>query len=1710
MAPKAKAGAKAKALLSRPAGVPRGAPVRGGRRVRGRGGLPAAAEAEDPKKDWKDGKEVELKGLSLLDFATGQHIVVTEGVYYGNKVKLAGKLVRLEMEAGAAHLYLLLTGTTSEGLLQAHSSDPKTLVMVHLCNHDCSQLESGDHYVHGLKARLASGGPGVEEGWVTNLEEAPRGEGVDELAALRARGREVGRKDKPPRKDEVEELDRSEESEEKANKDKKKKKKKEDKKEKVEKKKHDGRQPVKSSVKSPEVLFAGTGLDPRERVRKRVMRKAKKFLNKRRKKERSDSTSEGSSSQSSSEDESLDAGGLFSETGKAKSLAKNFPGVLTYQAVQQMQEQLLTEVGETSDNLSTRPISLLYFRQELARKARSDGEGTTQSHLLSRRSPERQSGCGHRHSGTESEGLRGRPERHPLDDSPTNGSCWQRIQWNSSGHRAGLSRERELRGQQNSLPGNPGAGKRTKGKRKEGRPKRREEPRWRRLDGEGCRQERKREEERIPVRSDGAVDDMAEADSGFKGEVSPKGFGGDGLESGVQVQQDSQPLYHSVFPDRGLFDPLCQVDRPLMDEVSAVSPSADAGISRLSEKISFSDEGLVGMRFCDLGAKVLQCLLEVFPLRSKTTGCVDSHSLFPLPTSRMVLSELYPHICVNEMNWLIAVCLGLNSYWGGDLFSENKPSGAQCSCLDLLLVDVQRLCEFQIKFEQFDWDVFFSHRSVDYHGDEVKVARWFKWCNVAPALPAEVGKVPLNELCTRGARHYVDHFELYLKPRHMWPSVKSPRVMVADEDWGEVCTGLVKAGVCTFMAKDDLFQGPNGPLLNGMFGVTKDEWSNGVEVYRLIMNLIPLNSLCQSISGDVQSLPSWSLMNPFFIQPGEQLLISSEDVRCFFYVMAVPVGWWKFLGFNKPVPQSEVPPEFKGRETFLVSKVLPMGFLNSVSLAQHVHRNVVLHSQGPDGSFNRPESEIRKDKAPTLANPAWRVYLDNYDLLERVEASQVASRQGTTSPQVLALREQYEVWGVPRNLKKSVERGLVAEVQGACVDGSRGIAFPREVKLLKYVSAAMTIVNQQKVSQRQMQVICGGLVYVSMFRRPLLGTLNAVWRFIEGFSGGQGLKPLPPECKVEILRFVALVPLARMDFRMTMHGQVTCSDASTLGGGICASKGLSPFGVLATHGGLRGEMAENREDHRILSVGLFDGVGALRVALDLVEAEVVGHVSVECNGSASRVAEGHFPGSVIVPDVNAVDEAMVREWSCNYSQVSLVLLGAGPPCQGVSGLNADRKGALRDERSGLFVHVKRVETLLKQAFPWCQVHTLMESVASMDQQDLETMSDDFGSYPWKCDAGHMLWCNRPRFYWITWDLYLEEGVQLSSGESSPGSVVLTGHQHLDLVTKEGWMKVTPEQPYPTFTTSRPRSNPGRKPAGVQQCSEVELRRWEDDQHRFPPYQYMNKHCLINRMGRFRVPSVEERELMLGFPLGYTSNCLPKNQRKSQVFEDTRLTLLGNTWAVPVVAWFLQQLLSPRGFCRSFTPQALLDKLQPENNPMLQSRLLRLPTRPLRASGASSGGSFLARQLGNLTSMKGEDILLQGPSSDQVKFHRLRASIPSKLWRWKIIAGWRWSNSKEHINCLEMRAILATLKWRIAHQGLVHQRFIHLTDSLVCLHALTRGRSSSRKLRRTISRINALLLASSCQGVWSYVHTDQNPADKPSRWGQRVKTKFRNG
>lgn len=137
--------------------------------------------------------------------------------------------------------------------------------------------------------------------------------------------------------------------------------------------------------------------------------------------------------------------------------------------------------------------------------------------------------------------------------------------------------------------------------------------------------------------------------------------------------------------------------------------------------------------------------------------------------------------------------------------------------------------------------------------------------------------------------------------------------------------------------------------------------------------------------------------------------------------------------------------------------------------------------------------------------------------------------------------------------------------------------------------------------------------------------------------------------------------------------------------------------------------------------------------------------------------------------------------------------------------------------------------------------------------------------------------------------------------------------------------------------------------------------------------------------------------------------------------------------------------------------------------------------PLKSNNAEA----LVRKLLNLVSIKGEDILLSAQSEETLKFHRLRASLPKPL----AVAHGVW---------MEMERLQRTYQCSRVEGSALRRRMVHLTDSLVCLYTLTRGRTSSRKLRRTLARINALLLLSNNIAVWAYVHTALNPADAPSR------------
>ena len=164
---------------------------------------------------------------------------------------------------------------------------------------------------------------------------------------------------------------------------------------------------------------------------------------------------------------------------------------------------------------------------------------------------------------------------------------------------------------------------------------------------------------------------------------------------------------------------------------------------------------------------------------------------------------------------------------------------------------------------------------------------------------------------------------------------------------------------------------------------------------------------------------------------------------------------------------------------------------------------------------------------------------------------------------------------------------------------------------------------------------------------------------------------------------------------------------------------------------------------------------------------------------------------------------------------------------------------------------------------------------------------------------------------------------------------------------------------------------------------------------------------------------------------------------------------------------------------------------PGGDPLLQGYLRRPSLKKVPAVQVLVPEELLVRKLLNFVSIKGEDLLIQADSENQVKFHRLPASVPSRLWNWKTICGWPWKTKGFHINVLEVHAVYTCLRWRISRKRQMHCRFLHLTDSLVALHALSRGRSSSRKLRSVLSncgrRVASVGLcvhqAESCRPVW---------------------------
>eukprot|EP00435_Cladocopium_sp_Y103_P068963 s726_g32.t1 len=1397
------------------------------RRPAARGAQVAEAEEVEEKR-LRHFSQVDPR--ELMDI---EAIVMEEAVYYGKTAPIAGHVKGLRTEGGDFYMDLRVTGTKHDELLRILSGKKDKIVSVHLCREDCGRLLTDETLLHCATfeevdlRRLP---------WLTNLKDVRPPEEVDELAALR---REQERVEEERRK----EVDKS------AKKEKKRKKKAEEDDGRGRASPKEGKEDFEVGQKPLEDLFKDTGMDPDPGRRKKILKKARKVgkgtKKKKKKRDRGSSSSEDSSN-STTESFSSDVmgeEGLFEDEKKLRVLWRRFPGALSARSIQEIQRNLITASGTLwSVNRNDLPPLFTHCGRQVVMPSMSvslQQETLTTCQALDLLAQGRPASCmdllTQRLKSLEALGkgahwsLCRQYELVKVEES----GMTEESERLAAGRR--VREEERLRSLMTRPAGGKGSegapgGKTRKGKDNKG-------------GGQNFMAEEMMSKKRKEVETD--YDRTFVEVKNFPNQVSEKEVeatmrqaeekikddereeadreGADGFTSEDvanlidEAQRGAAALEGSEVGWRPQSSHVEEEFIEVHDNGSQVSRSDDSQtfhkqIQKLVQIFLGGAEQSLAVE--DLGGLVMDALQVLeSPPSCKPRSKTRKNEIFPLPVAR------HPDQGDPKHQFLQGLVMGLNSLHDfGEEVTPERPSPMAVKVVKRLLSVLDGSVLLKEKLPKISFATFFNEKGLDYSGEEVRLAMPVTWESIEPSLPPECGSLDIRDFCSGGVLHFISNIESTLVPPEDQVPMKAPSIMIRDDQWLTVASGLISRGLCTPIAEDEVYEIQGQKLFNGLFSVSKEEIKDGVLIGRLIMNMKPWNSVSRSLSGDI---------------------------------------------------------------------------------------------------------------------------------------------------------------------------GLVA-----------------------------------------------------------------VYGFWEGLATAVG-----------------------------------------------SERGLTPYGQAASLSVVRGDVPEKHELCQVLSIGLFDGIGALRVALDLLNAPVAGHISVEKSPEARRVLESHFPDSICVEDIELVDEEMVKEWSLRFTSVGLVVIGSGPPCQGVSGLNTDRKGALRDKRSQLFVHVPRIVRLCKVAFPWAQVQSLSENVGSMDAKDCQAMNDEYEDEPWYIDADGISLAHRPRLYWVSWELQEEVGVEIFLG--SDHALPLKGQVNLKAQVKEkafleaGWQRAC-DKAFPTFTTSRPSPHPLRRPAGLKDCNEEEKQRWREDQHRFPPYQYKVCHCLVDNQGRVRPPSVKEREAILGFPAGYTIQCMQKVHHGSERHNDCRLTLLGNSWSVGVVAWLLGQLLKPLGLINNITIQELVNKLTPGDSKDLQSLLLRTPLS--QGTKTFFPSSVLVSKLAGLVSLKGEDLLLQGQSEVPVRHHRLRSGLPAKLWRWRTVAGWRWEGEAEHINVLEARAVLTTVKWRVSQRQQVNVRCVHLVDSLVVLHALTRGRSSSRRMRRTLMRINAYLLATGLQPIWAYVSTKENPADRPSRWG----------
>ena len=824
------------------------------------------------------------------------------------------------------------------------------------------------------------------------------------------------------------------------------------------------------------------------------------------------------------------------------------------------------------------------------------------------------------------------------------------------------------------------------------------------------------------------------------------------------------------------------------------------------------------------------------------------------------------------------VLSGISASWKElQHWEEQEPTSSQRAAFNNIDRWVQHFCRnplAQVKLPTFAKLI--SDRSLDYSGDEMVKAIPLKLGELLPGLPAQgiAGTLDSASASSPQVRAWVCDSSLAMKPREQWPDkVPQARINATRDEWYKLCEVLLQRKIIEPIEEDEIFTVNGTKVLNGAFAVEKKGTPAKGEkrVTRLIMNLIPGNSYQRMMAGDVSTLASSTSWTGITLREDQMLLWSGDDQRGAFYAWHLPPSWRRLMTFRW-----QIPGKLAGLErewTYVSACVIPMGWLNAVSLFQHLHRQLGLLSP-PEGAGHEEWLEWRRDRPMPIPSNAgkhfsfFQYYLDDFEAPEIVPSEGWEDLVGKMNPHHLRQRAAYKHWGVEIAEEKAHVREPRVTRMGAEVDGQAGFVAVPLAKKIEVAWFALWYLHQRLPPVKVRLMVLGRLVRCFEFRRPLLNLLQTVWP--------KDLKtrvPLTERGRAEILESLALLPLAGTDLRAEVDGMVSCSDASESGGGMCVSGRLSLEGealletLQSTHSQQSGVMpfcplgampSNSAEGPAVFVLSLFDGVSALMCSLCRLPVRVIGFASSEIDKECKRLVRKRWPGVIELGSVTSIDRKAI-EMLCQAvgPRVDLVLCGGGSPCQDLSSLLADRQG-LEGARSKLFYEMPRIFQLLQETFG-CPVFTFVENVFSMTPVNRNKFSEVLGMTPTLVDSKWVSWCRRPRLFWCSWPVRAREEERLLTHEGYQ-EWCLPGYQPEPQLWVDRGCRQENVVLLPTLTRALPRKTPPKAPAGIDRASQAAVARWRNDNHRYQVYWYEKSlrwfASLMDQSVCLRLPSVK--------------------------------------------------------------------------------------------------------------------------------------------------------------------------------------------------------------------------------------------------------------